>query len=50
MSEDNDICFRTYCGVAGDLQELLIGETSTGIEASRLYTRSTWYTKWRLSR
>jgi len=35
-----EVTFRTYCGLAGDLQELLILETSTGISLSRLYNRS----------
>lgn len=35
-----EVTFRTYCGLAGDLQELLILETNTGIQLSRLYNRS----------
>ncbi len=35
-----EVTFRTYCGLAGDLQELLILETSTGIKLSRLYNRA----------
>lgn len=35
-----EVTFRTYCGLAGDLQELLILETSTGTKLSRLYNRS----------
>jgi hypothetical protein len=36
------VTFRTYCGLAGDLQELLILETSTGIKLSRLYNRASF--------
>jgi hypothetical protein len=32
-----DVRFKTYCGLAGDLQELLIGEAETGITESELY-------------
>jgi len=35
-----EVTFRTYCGLAGDLEELLILETSTGIRLSRLYNRA----------
>lgn len=31
--------FRTYCGLAGDLQELLIAKSDTGIEESELIPR-----------
>lgn len=31
--------FRTYCGLAGDLQELLVGRSSEGNEESMLINR-----------
>ena len=34
--------FRTYCGLAGDLQELLIAESESGLEESMLITRTGW--------
>lgn len=37
-----DVTFRTYCGLAGDQQELLILETNTGIQLSRLYNRASF--------
>ena len=45
--------FRTYCGIAGDLEELLIGETEDGRhEASRFVPRVgfNWYRLWRIKR
>ena len=37
------VYFRTYCGLAGDLQELLIGESESGIEESELIPRIGWF-------
>jgi hypothetical protein len=41
----NLVSFRTYNGMAGDSQQLLIGESSNGEEESTLYTVSS---KWSL--
>ena len=35
--------FRTYCGLGGDLQELLIAETSDGYKESILISRVGWF-------
>jgi hypothetical protein len=42
--------FRTYCGLAGDLQELLIGTSETNMERSILIPRTgwDWYRHWRM--
>lgn len=42
--------FRTYCGLAGDLQELLIGENETNLKRSILIPRigPNWYRLWRM--
>ncbi len=45
-----NVRFRTYCGLAGDLQELLIGETDCGISESRLYTRVGFFKLYNLRR
>jgi hypothetical protein len=47
-----NIKFRTYCGLAGDLQELLIGETDDGYSESKLIPRTgmAWYRLWRMRR
>jgi len=37
------VTFRTYCGLAGDLQELLIAKSETGIEESELIYRVGWF-------
>jgi len=44
--------FRTYCGEAGDLQELLIGKNETNLEMSILIPRTgpIWYRLWRMRR
>lgn len=44
--------FRTYCGLAGDLQELLIGENETNLEMSKLIPRTgpIWYRLWKMRR
>lgn len=47
------ITFRTYCGLAGDLDELLIGETpDKRHDASRFVPRTgfVWYRLWRIKR
>jgi hypothetical protein len=43
--------FRTYCGLAGSLDELLIGE-SEGLQVSRFIPRTgpNWYRIWRMRR
>jgi len=33
------VTFKTYCGLAGDLQELLIARSDTGVEESELIDR-----------
>lgn len=45
------VTFRTYCGLAGDLQELLIGETAD-YRINRLIPRvgPNWYRLWRMRR
>ena len=42
--------FRIYCGLAGDLQELLIAESETGISESELITRVGWFRHHRMRR
>lgn len=42
------VMFRTYCGLAGDLQELLIGRSDTGIEESELIYRTGWFRHYRM--
>lgn len=46
------IKFRTYCGLAGDLQELLIGETEDGYSESKLIPRTgpMWWRLWRMKK
>ena len=46
------IKFRTYCGTAGDLQELLIGETNDNYSESILIPRvgPMWWRLWRMRR
>ena len=41
------VSFRTYNGMAGDSQQLLIGESSNGEEESALYSVSS---KWSMRR
>ena len=41
--------FTTYCGLAGDSQELLIAVTANGLRFSRLYNRM-FFKNWNLSR
>jgi len=41
--------FRTYCGLAGDSQELLIAEGENGIRVSRLYNR-VFFKNWNMAR
>jgi len=50
LCKDNDITFRTYCGLAGDPHELLIGETSIGIKVSQMYNRTGMFKKWNIRR
>lgn len=47
-----EVKFRTYCGLAGDLQELLIGESETNLSESILIPRigPSWYRLWRIRR
>lgn len=42
--------FRTYCGLAGDLQELLVAESEQGIEVSRLIPRTGMFRYYRMKR
>lgn len=44
--------FKTYCGTAGDLQELLIGETEDGQRESILIPKfgPMWWRLWRMRR
>lgn len=44
------VTFRTYCGLAGDLQELLIAKSETGIEESELIYRVGWFRHYRMKR
>ena len=42
------VTFRTYCGLAGDLQELLIARSDTGIEVSQFIHRVGWFRHYRM--
>ena len=42
--------FRTHCGLAGDLQELLIATSDTGVEVSTLIPRVGWFRLYRMRR
>ena len=42
--------FRTYCGLAGDLQEMLIAESDTGHTVSTLTYRVGWFRHFRMKR
>lgn len=42
--------FRTYCGLAGDLQELLIAKSESGYEESMLISRVGWFRHYRMKR
>lgn len=44
------VTFRTYCGLAGDLQELIIARSDTGIEESELIYRVGWFRHYRMKR
>ena len=44
------VTFRTYCGLAGDLQELLIARSDIGIEESELIYRVGWFRHYRMKR
>jgi len=37
------VVFRTYCGLAGDLQELLTGKSESGIEEYKLIPVIGWF-------
>ncbi len=43
MNNENKVTFRTYCGEAGDLHELLIAECSDGQSESMLIYRKSWF-------
>ena len=42
--------FRTYCGLAGDLQELLTARSESGIEESKLIPRTGWFRHYHMKR
>jgi hypothetical protein len=42
--------FRTYCGLAGDLQELLVAKSDTGVEVSELISRVGYFRHYRMRR
>lgn len=42
------VTFRTYCGLAGDLQELLIARSDTRAEESELIYRVCWFKHYRM--
>ena len=42
------VIFRTYCGLAGDLQELLIARSGIGREESELIRRVGWFRHYRM--
>ena len=44
------VIFRTYCGLAGDLQELLIAKSDIGIEESELISRVGWFRNYLMKR
>jgi hypothetical protein len=44
------VTFRKYCGLAGDLQELLIAKSDTGIEESELIYRVGCFRYYRMKR
>jgi hypothetical protein len=44
------VTFRTYCGLAGDFQELLIAKSEIGIEESELIYRVGWFRHYRMKR
>lgn len=44
------VTFHTYCGLAGDLQELLTGENLNGRRHSLLIPRSGWFRYWKMRR
>lgn len=35
--------FRTHCGLSGDLQELLIAKSESGLQESVLIPRTGWF-------
>ena len=44
------VTFRTYCGLAGDLQELLIARNESGLEESELIYRVGWFRYYKMKR
>jgi len=42
--------FYSYCGSAGDLQEMLTAESSTGVEETILYTRGGYFEVYNVKR
>jgi hypothetical protein len=42
--------FRTYCGLAGDLQEMLVAKSELGIEESKLIKRVGLFRHYRMKR
>lgn len=44
------VVFRTYCGLVGDLQELLIGKSDTGVEESDLIYRVGLFRHYRMKK
>lgn len=42
--------FRTYCGLAGDLQELLIAKSECGLEERELISRVGLFRHYRMRR
>lgn len=42
--------FRTYCGLAGDLQELLVAHSGSGIEVSEMIDRVGWFRHYKMRR
>ena len=42
------VTFRTYCGLAGDLQELIIAKSDTGVKVSRLIPKTGLFMQYRV--
>jgi|AntDeeMinimDraft_6_1070357.scaffolds.fasta_scaffold08202_4 hypothetical protein len=42
------VSFRTYCGEAGSLDELLIAESESGVEESTFIPRTGWFRHYRM--
>lgn len=45
-----NVYFHTYCGEAGDLQELLVARTEQGHHESELFFRYGLFANWNLRR